>query len=128
MISNVTSLIRSAFSTFVAGNATVSNPNASSARRVGPSRVIFTARLNGMDGSMILTEISLGIPFRDFLPGKAVEELVTVLVDQAGNQAEAAPLLEKRATLKVKPDTKFLSVTFIGCGDRVYKSERIKIK
>lgn len=132
MISNVASLIKSTVSAFLSSghsaSNTITNPNASSAHRVGPQRVIFTARINGVGEHIKLGDISLSIPFRGFAKNRRGEESVLVIVEPQAINAVSAPMSEKRATLKVKPDTNVLSVTFVDGADRVRKSERIAIK
>ncbi len=131
MISNVTALLKSTISALLADNAKVTNPNASAAHRIGPQRVIFNARLGATDGSIKLGNISLCVPFRGFSENRPHEESVLVHIGQqldAKNTDKPAPLIEKRTTLKVKPDTRFLAVIFMDGADCVLKSERIVIK
>ena len=131
MISNVRSLLKSTISVFLADNTTVANPNASAAHRVGPQRVVFTARLGGTDGEISLGDISLRVPFRGFSQNRPKEQAVMVTIAQPANLASrdrSSPLIEKRTTLKVKPDTRFLAITFMDGADRIFKSERIVIK
>ena len=131
MISNVTALLKSTISAFLADSTKITNPNASAAHRVGPQRVIFTARLGATDGSIKLGNISLCVPFRGFSDNRPNEESVLVYIGQQGGAIisdKPAPLIEKRTTLKVKPDTKFLAVIFMDNVDCVFKTERIVIK
>ncbi len=128
MISNVTSYIKSTISAFLENTTTTVNPNASAANRIGPQRVLFWARISGAGGGIKLGDISLSIPFRGFSQSKQSEEAVLVHIINVANDTLPTPHLERRATLKVKADTKWLTVTFADGADRIYKTERIKIK
>lgn len=104
-------------------------PSASTAERIGPNRVLLNARLTALPDNDSLGNIGSGVLFRSFAMDKPNEErvVVTILKSDNNNAPTDKTILEKRATLRVKSDTKLLSITFIDHADRVQKSERIKI-
>ena len=128
MISKVSSLIRSTVSAFLPDSTIRTSPDACAAHRVGPQRVIFTARQDGTDGNFKLASIYLGNPIRALANHKAGEESVVVCMEQTASPTEVVSRHEKRATLKVKADTRFLAVAFIDNAGMIHKSERISIK
>jgi hypothetical protein len=104
--------------------------SASTAERIGPNRVLLNARLLALPDNDSLGEIGCGVLFRGFTMDKPNEEtvVVTILKGDNSNAPTDKAVLEKRATLSVKSETKHLSITFIDHTDRVQKSERIKIR
>ena len=135
MIAKLKSLMNDAFASLSAFNTsrdvTQVIAENSTAERVGPNRVILNVRLNSDAENTVLGNIGLGVSFRGFTVGKPDEEAVVVNME-SGDNDNATPddttLLVKRATLTVKSDTKFLSLTFIDSDSRVFKTERVKIK
>jgi hypothetical protein len=104
--------------------------SASTAERIGPNRVLLSARLIAMPDNDSLGNIGRGVLFRGFIMDKPNEEtvVVTILKSDDNNAPTEKTVLEKRATLSVKSDTKHLTITFIDHEDRVQKSERVKIR
>ena len=102
----------------------------STAKRIGPNRVLFNARLDASPNHATLGDIGLGILFRGFAFGKSEEEAVVVriLTSDNNNARDDEPILEKRATLLVKQGTKTLSITFVDSEHRIHKREQINIK
>ena len=135
MIAKLKSLMNDAFASLSAFNTsrdvTQVIAENSTAERVGPNRVILNVRLNSDAENTVLGNIGLGVSFRGFTVGKPDEEAVVVNME-SGDNDNATPddttLLVKRATLTVKSDTKFLSLTFMDSDSRVFKTERVKIK
>lgn len=128
-IMNTATAILSAFTT--SRGIEQANTENSTAERLGPNRVILNVRLNRDDENTVLGNIGLGVSFRGFTVGKAEEESVFVNIENGDNDNSApdeTTLLVKRATLAVKPDTKFLSLTFMDSESRVFKTERVKIQ
>lgn len=105
-------------------------PSVSTAERIGPNRVLLNARLTALPDNDSLGNIGRGVLFRDFTMDKPNEEsvVVTILKNDNNNAPTDKIILEKRATLSVKSDTRLLSITFVDHEDRVQKSERIKIR
>lgn len=105
-------------------------PSVSTAERIGPNRVLLNARLKALPDNNSLGNIGRGVLFRGFTMDKPNEEsvVVTILKSDNNNAPTEKAVLEKRATLSVKSDTRLLSITFIDHQDRVQKSERIKIR
>lgn len=135
MIAKLKSIVNSAIANFSAFNTsrdiTQVTTEISTAERLGPNRVILNVRLNSGDGNTVLGNIGLGASFRGFTVGKPEEETVVVHMEDGDNDnatPEESMLLVKRATLVVKSDTKFLSLTFMDSDARIFKTERVKIK
>ena len=128
MMTNVSSFIKSFISTFATSTAKAQNPNRSAAVRIGPQRVIFTARLIGVGGDTALGHGSLGAPCGDYTWQKADEELVSIRLVQASGNPAMGRRLEKRVTLKVRPETRLLVVTFCDESENIFKTEKVRIK
>ncbi len=134
MISKLKTLLSTTFPKISIGGKHVAanqiEPSMSTAERIGPNRILFNARLDALPNHKSLGYIGLGVVFRGFAFGKSGEEAVVVCVltgdNNYGPNDEA--ILEKRATLLVKQETKALSITFVDSEDRVHKRELIKIK
>jgi hypothetical protein len=134
MISKLKTILNTTFpsiSTLSKGDAGNQDELATStAERIGPNRVLLNARLLALPDNDSLGEIGRGVLFRGFTMDKPNEEtvVVTILKGDNSNAPSVKAVLEKRATLSVKSETKHLSITFIDHTDRVQKSERIKIR
>ncbi len=134
MISKLKTILNTAFpkiSTFTKRDPRgYFEPSVSTARRIGPNRVLLNARLIALPDNDCLGNIGRGILFRGFIMDKPNEEsvIVTILKSDNSNAPTDKIILEKRATLTVKSDTKHLSITFFDHTDRIQKSERIKIR
>jgi hypothetical protein len=134
MISKLKTILNTTFPKISTFNKRIARdqmePSASTAERIGPNRVLLNARLIALPDNDSLGNIGRGVLFRSFIVDKANEETVVVTILKSDNNNVPADkvILEKRATLSVKSDTKHLSITFIDHEDRVQKSERIKIR
>ncbi len=102
----------------------------STARRIGPNRVLLNARIIALPDNASLGNIGVAVLFCSFKASKPDEEavVVSILNSDNSNVPNDCTIFEKRATLNVKQGTKMLSITFTDEAGRVQKSERIKIK
>ena len=130
MILNVKSFLKSAVADYFSKDTKLNVAFASTARRVGPQRVIFTARQSDGNSEYELGKILLQTPICSYGKTKPNEEPVVVRLDARNKQALplSPAILEKRTTLKVKPDTKWLSVIYIDGTDQMITAEQIKIE
>lgn len=130
MILNVKSFLKSAVADYFITDTAQGSPCVATARRVGPERVIFTARLSSAGNVYELGKILLQAPICSYGQIKPNEEPVVVHLNERDAQASrlASVATQKRATLKVKPDTKWLSVIYVDSGDRKIKAEQIRIE
>lgn len=130
MILNVKSFLKSAVADYFATDTAPESPCVATARRVGPERVIFTAQLSSAGNGYSLGKILLHAPICSYGQIKANEEPVVIHLDTRDGQLVRAPATtsQKRTTLKVKPDTKLLSVIYVDSADRKISAEQIRIE
>ena len=129
MILNVKSFLKSAVADYFITDTAQGSPCVATARRVGPERVIFTARLSSAGNVYELGKILLQAPICSYGQIKPNEEPVVVHLNALDSQVRLPSVAtQKRATLKVKPDTKWLSVIYVDSADRKIKAEQIRIE
>jgi hypothetical protein len=135
MIAKLKNFMTGAFTFRPAFNTSSNNSqeanDGSTAERIGPNRVILNARMNSVNDNATLGHITVGLSYREFVMSKPDEETAIVPIEYSDNDNQTdmqQRLLEKRATLNVKADTKYLTINFTGKHAKIIKSERIKIK
>jgi hypothetical protein len=133
MASSATSRLKAAITAllepFTPTNATQNIATLGRAHRVGPQRVILKIDLNRNFAKYEVDHVTINNQQLQFDLRKADNENVIVSLVDADQEVSARDKKKRdhRVTLKVKPQTSSLTLTFSDKNSKVYKTEQIKI-
>ena len=128
--SKIKAVVSALFESFNSPNQNKSKVQISKAHRVGPQRVILKITLDGnLDGFQV-DRVDIAGQTLSFDVTNADNENISVsLLSQASGESFPAPTnREHRVTLKVKPETNRLTMTFRDSAHQVHHIEQIKIQ